>query len=72
MAIQMQDVVSSNIEAVGYDDNKKILHVRFAHGGTYLYSGVPAQVYKTLLESDSVGTYFSQSIKGVYRFRKEA
>ena len=72
MAVQMQDVVSSNIGAVGYDAKKKILHVQFTHGGTYLYSGVPEQVYKTLLESDSVGTYFSQNIKGVYRFRKQS
>ena len=62
-------VESSNLSAVGYDEDNKTLGVRFRNGGEYENSGVPAIVYRALLAAQSVGKYYQAHVKDAgYRF----
>jgi len=56
-------VSSSNIAAVGYDDETNTLGVRFLNGSEYQYANVPKEVYEGLLSAASVGGYFDQHVK---------
>ena len=65
--VEMQIVQSSNIEAIGYDETAQELHIRFLKSGkTYVYPGVPVDVYQGLMAAPSHGSYFSQFIKPFY------
>ena len=63
-------VHSSNVAGVFYDDDLNELHVKFRHGGVYVYSGVPAAVHAEFLESASAGRFLNSRIKDVYVSRK--
>lgn len=39
--------------------------------GTYIYEGVPVEVYTDFSGASSMGTYFNLYIKNQYNFRKE-
>ena len=69
--IKMQPVKSSNIEAIGYDDKQCDLFVRFHTGATYVYHGVPVDVFRQLMNSDSKGRYLNRIIKPSYRCEKQ-
>lgn len=56
-------VSSSNVAAIGYDDDTNTLGVKFLNGSEYHYSGVPKDVYNGLLSASSVGGYFDQNVK---------
>lgn len=62
-------VDSSNIEAVGYDNEQ--LHVWFTSGGYYIYSDVPRQIFDDLLNASSKGSFLNREVKGVYQFTKQ-
>ena len=66
----MQEVISSNISHVGYDEENKILKIRFKQGGEYHYFGVPKEVHTQLLTAQSLGTYLNRNIKSIYSFTK--
>ncbi len=61
--MEMQPVKSSNVSAVGYDEENKTLTVEFRSGGIYQYAGVPPEMYADLLEADSVGRFVSQVVR---------
>lgn len=61
---------SSNIKAIGYDEDSQILVVQFLDGGKYKYEAVPPQIYKDFLRSQSMGKYFHASIKGKFKAEK--
>jgi len=63
-------VNSSNIRNVEYDEDKKILKVKFLNGGEYKYSEVPKDVYEDLLNADSKGSFFYRNIRGTYSYSK--
>lgn len=69
MTVEMQPVVSSNVEAVGYDDETNELHVRFK-SGLYIYEGVDRGTYDGLLAADSPGRYVNSVLKGAYNSRR--
>lgn len=60
-------VISSNIEAVGYNADKKILYVKFLSGKSYTYQKVSKDLYNNLLEAESVGSFFAKEIKPNYK-----
>jgi hypothetical protein len=65
--IAMKKVTSSNIDAIGYDEKTKELHVKFAASGkTYSYPGVDSDLHRRLLGSESVGSFFHRHIKGKF------
>ena len=68
---EMTFVDSSNIEAIGYDDDSRELHVRFLTGETYLYSEVPREVFDAMLDAPSKGSFLNRQIKGVYQYSKQ-
>lgn len=67
-------VVSSNLAAVGYDPVACVLEVEFKQptgGGTvYRYRGVPAEVYRDMLQAGSKGAYLHRVIKPLYAVEK--
>ena len=67
----MTYVDSSNVEAIGYDDNSMELHVQFLSGSCYIYFDVPHDVFDAMLNAPSKGSFLNREIKGVYRFEKQ-
>jgi hypothetical protein len=68
--VEMVLVLSSVLEAVGFDRGHGELHVRFRSGETYVYSEVPERVYRELLEAGSKGGFFTNVVKPAYAGRK--
>lgn len=68
--MQRETVSSSNISAIGYDEDSETLEIEFLNGGTYQYFDVPIGVHEELMAADSHGKYLSVNIKGVYRYSK--
>ncbi len=61
---------SSNIKAVGYDDDKKALLIEFKTGGRYVYENVPIELYEAFGRADSAGKFFFTNIRGKYKFSR--
>jgi hypothetical protein len=57
---------------VGYDVRTSTLEVEFASGGVYDYEGVPPEEALQLLESESLGRYLAEHIRGAYPARRAA
>lgn len=68
---EMIYVDSSNIEAIGYDDDAQELHVQFTSGGHYIYHDVPRQIFDDLMNAPSKGSFLNREVKNVYRFTKQ-
>jgi hypothetical protein len=68
--VDRKPVVSSNISSVGYDSDGEVLEIEFNNHSIYQYFDISERVYLDLINADSVGAYFAQHIKGVYRFSK--
>lgn len=68
--MEMINVDSSNVEAVGYDEDSLTLQVEFKNGGTYQYFDVQEEVFIGLRDAASVGGYLAARIKGTYRYSK--
>lgn len=69
--IELTYVDSSNIDAIGYDEDNQELHVKFLSGGYYTYSGVPKEVFDELMNAPSKGSYLNREVKGVYQYAKQ-
>lgn len=63
-------VDSTNISSIGFDEDSNTLEVEFRSGAVYQYFDVPLAVYEDFLNSTSKGQYYSQHIKGYFRFVK--
>lgn len=68
--INLQSVESSNIAAVGYDQDAEVLYIEFKNGTTYTYDMVPFAVYQSLMDADSIGSFFHLNIRTVYEYTK--
>lgn len=68
--MDMTNVDSSNVAAVGYDEDSSTLQVEFKNGGTYQYFDVPKSSFVGLRDAASVGGYLAAHIKGSYRYSK--
>lgn len=69
--LEMIYVDSSNIEAVGYDDDTQELHVQFLLSGCYIYSDVPREVFDDLINAPSKGSFLNREVKSIYQFMKQ-
>jgi len=69
--IEMIYVDSTNIEAIGYDDGTRELHVQFLSSGLYIYHDVPRDVYEAMLIAPSKGSFLNREIRNVYHFSKQ-
>ncbi len=63
MVIQMNEVKSSNIAAIGYDEEHHVLRVQFNGGRMYDYLAVSAEEKDALLKAESIGRHFGEHIK---------
>jgi hypothetical protein len=59
----MPRVQSSVMTFVKYDDDACELDITFTSGKTYRYLSVPAEIYDRLLDAESKGEFFNDSIK---------
>jgi hypothetical protein len=62
--VEMIQVNSSFIRAVGYDGNN--LHVEMRSGQTYTHHNVPYYHFEGMLNASSVGAYYNHYIRGKY------
>ena len=60
--IKMTPVMSSNIVALGYDKENKILRVIFKGNSSYLYFNVEEEIYNNLAQSESKGKTLNESV----------
>lgn len=67
---EMTPVKSSNVAAVGYDEDARALLVEFHSGGTYAYDGADKTAYHDMLAASSPGQYFQRWVKNQYPTRK--
>jgi len=76
MNIQLHEVKSSQITAIGYAPETETLAVQFKSkggpGATYEYFDVPLVVYKAFDAADSIGKYFGAFVKGKYKYERVA
>ena len=70
--VEMIDVTSSNVAAVGYEPKSKTLVVDFNNGTRYEYYDVDVDVFNELKDSPSVGGYLFTDIKGIYDYNRVA
>jgi len=68
---EMHFVESSNVEAIGYDEATRQLHVRFLKSGlTYVYYDVEDWVFQEFLQAASKGIFLNERIKPGYQVGK--
>jgi len=70
MTIEWTDVDSSNVAAIGYDEEDNSLFVRFNSGQEYVYYNVPVETVAAFNDADSKGKYLNERIKGAYEYAK--
>ena len=71
MIIKLNNLGSSNIESINYNESEQLLFVEFHSGGVYKYSGVPREVFDAMSNAESVGKAFHNIIrKGGYAYEK--
>jgi len=68
--VDMQQIESSNIKAIGYDLDTETLQIEFLSGGIYQYWGVSQDTFNELKGAPSKGSYFAANIKGKYPYAK--
>lgn len=68
--MEMVSVDSSNVAAVGYDDETETLAVEFNSGSVYHYSNVSRDTFEALRDAPSVGKYFNANIRDIYEYEK--
>jgi hypothetical protein len=67
----MTYVQSSALEQVAYDQTAHTLRATFRDSGrTYIYRGVPQDVYDGLIFADSIGAFFNAHIRDSFDFEE--
>jgi hypothetical protein len=66
----MISVQSSNIAALGYDEQNQIAYVRFNNGSTYIYKGVSQAEFNNLKNAPSIGSYLNRNFKNIYSYER--
>lgn len=68
--MERYSVASSNIAAVGYDENTQTLEIEFLSGSIYQYFGVPQNMYDQLMTAGSKGRFLNTYIKNAYPYSR--
>ena len=63
-------VESTTLAAVAYDQTLTLLQLEFCSGAVYQYFDVPDAVHQALLQSPSKGSYFNQTIRSRFSYRR--
>lgn len=64
--VPLEPIESSNLAAIGYDEQRSILAVQFKHGPIFHYAGVPSDVAALFAVSASKGRFYAQTIRGKF------
>ena len=67
---EMHSVSSSNVAAVGYDNESQTVYIQFLHGSLYAYKGVPEHEFENLRTASSIGSYLNRNYKNVYPYER--
>jgi hypothetical protein len=70
MKMDLQRVTSSNLQAIGYDEQSKTLRILFLGGAVYDYFNVPVSLHRSLMTSHSKGHFFQEHVVGQFRYEK--
>ena len=62
--MNIKPVESTTLVAIGYDDTREFLELKFRSHAVYRYFGVPGSVYEALVAAPSKGRYFNEAIRG--------
>lgn len=71
--MEMKSVFSSHVNAIGYDEQNKELHVEFNSGDpgkpnkTAIYYGVPPDVAASVTNAPSIGKALHSFVRDQYR-----
>lgn len=68
--MELQKVKSTNIAAVGYDKESRMLRILFHTGTAYDYQQVPATLYNQLIAASSKGEFFQEHVKEQFKYEK--
>lgn len=63
-------VSSGHIDSIGYITESSILEVKFLDGSIYHYYGVGVDIFNSLMNAKSHGTFLNAYIKGRYRYKR--
>lgn len=66
----MAEVISTAISRVFYDAFARELDVIFMSGRHHRYSGVPAAIYRQLVDATSKGAFFNACIRDRFTFEE--
>ena len=58
--MQLQRVVSSTIEAAGYDNVKSSMFIQFKDGSLYEYEQMPFAIFQRFMGAPSKGSFLSK------------
>lgn len=62
----MVAIASDAMDAMKYDSVMEVLTIQFKNGTVYEYLGVPQDVYDQFLSAESMGAFFTETIKPNY------
>ena len=65
--VEMIDVDTELIKAIGYEEAGKRLHINFISTEKYIYQGVPKIIHARLMRAHSKDIYLDEEIKNKYR-----
>jgi len=68
--VEMMEVSSSNVGAIGYDENNQALYVSFLNNTLYVYKGVPIGEFEGLKNAPSIGSYLHRNIKNLFPYER--
>jgi len=68
--MELHNVVSSNLSKVGYDAGSQTLLIVFKTGSVYEFANVPESSFIELMQSPSIGTFFSKNIRRRFPYKK--
>jgi len=66
--MKLNEVKSSNIKSVGWENNT--LYVQYNNGLTYSYAEVNEETYNNLMNAESKGRFINSEIKGKHAFTR--
>ena len=65
--MEMYQVTSRAISAIGYDSNTLVMKITFKQGKTYDFCRVPQQVFEQFLAAPSQGKFYDKQVKDKYQ-----
>jgi len=68
--MELIQVKSANLSKVGYDEESELLLIVFNSGSIYEFQKVPKDLYESLMQAPSIGSFFNKTIRNRYVYKK--